>query len=45
MVYLESVWREADHGIWEIRGEPRQFTHSKVMVWVAFDRAVRAIEA
>jgi len=42
--YLESVWREADHGIWEIRGEPRQFTHSKVMVWVACDRAVKAIE-
>jgi GH15 family glucan-1,4-alpha-glucosidase len=42
--YLESIWREPDHGIWEIRGEPRQFTHSKVMVWVAFDRAVKAIE-
>jgi GH15 family glucan-1,4-alpha-glucosidase len=42
--YLESVWRQPDHGIWEIRGEPRQFTHSKVMVWVAFDRAVKAIE-
>ncbi len=42
--YLESVWREPDHGIWEIRGEPRHFTHSKVMVWVAFDRAVKAIE-
>lgn len=42
--YLESVWRQPDHGIWEIRGKPRQFTHSKVMVWVAFDRAVKAIE-
>lgn len=42
--YLESVWRTPDHGIWEIRGEPRHFTHSKVMVWVAFDRAVNAIE-
>ena len=42
--YLESVWQNPDHGIWEIRGEPRHFTHSKVMVWVAFDRAVKAIE-
>ena len=33
--YLESVWRQPDHGIWEIREEPRHFTHSKVMVWVA----------
>lgn len=42
--YLEDHWREPDHGIWEIRGEPRQFTHSRVMVWAAFDRAVRAVE-
>lgn len=42
--YLESVWQNPDHGIWEIRGEPQHFTHSKVMVWVAVDRAVRAIE-
>ncbi|MDN4161677.1 glycoside hydrolase family 15 protein [Nocardioides abyssi] len=41
---LAHHWREPDHGIWEIRGEPRHFTHSKAMVWVAFDRAVRAVE-
>jgi len=41
---LAQHWRERDHGIWEIRGEPRHFTHSRVMVWVAFDRAVRAVE-
>jgi GH15 family glucan-1,4-alpha-glucosidase len=33
-------WREPDHGIWEIRGEPRHFLHSKLMCWVALDRAV-----
>ena len=37
--HLESIWREPDEGIWEVRGGPRQFTHSKVMAWVAFDRA------
>ena len=42
--YLETIWRRPDNGIWEIRGEPRQFTHSKVMAWVAFDRAVRSVE-
>jgi GH15 family glucan-1,4-alpha-glucosidase len=42
--YLEQAWRNPDRGIWEIRGEPRHFTHSKVMAWVAFDRAVRAVE-
>jgi GH15 family glucan-1,4-alpha-glucosidase len=42
--HLETRWREPDHGIWEIRGEPRHFVHSKVMAWVAFDRAVRTIE-
>ena len=42
--HLEEVWREPDHGIWEVRGPPRHFTHSKVMVWVAFDRMVRAVE-
>jgi GH15 family glucan-1,4-alpha-glucosidase len=42
--YLESAWREPDEGIWEIRGEPRDFTYSKVMAWVAFDRAVKTIE-
>jgi GH15 family glucan-1,4-alpha-glucosidase len=38
MPFLEKVWHLADRGIWEIRSEPRHFTHSKVMTWVAFDR-------
>jgi GH15 family glucan-1,4-alpha-glucosidase len=42
--HLEREWRRPDHGIWEIRGEPRHFTHSKVMAWVAFDRACRTVE-
>ena len=42
---LEKVWREPDDGIWEARGPRRHFTHSKVMAWVAFDRAVRLVEA
>ncbi len=42
--FLETKWPEPDEGIWEIRGEPQQFTHSKVMAWVAFDRAVKLIE-
>ena len=33
-------WQEKDHGIWEIRGEPRDFLYSKLMCWVALDRAV-----
>jgi GH15 family glucan-1,4-alpha-glucosidase len=42
--FLEGAWRQPDEGIWEVRGGPRDFTHSKVMAWVAFDRAVRAVE-
>ncbi len=42
--HLEKVWREPDNGIWEVRGPRRQFTHSKVMAWVAFDRAVTLAE-
>jgi GH15 family glucan-1,4-alpha-glucosidase len=42
--FLESDWRKPDEGIWEVRGPRRQFTHSKVMTWVAFDRAVQAVE-
>jgi len=42
--HLESAWREPDNGIWEVRGPPRHFTHSKVMAWVAVDRAVKAIQ-
>ncbi len=41
--HLEGRWREPDHGIWEMRGRPEQFVHSKMMCWVAFDRAVRAV--
>jgi len=37
-------WREPDRGIWEVRGEPQHFTHSKVMAWAAVDRAIRAVE-
>ncbi|HZC99012.1 MAG TPA: glycoside hydrolase family 15 protein [Actinomycetes bacterium] len=44
MDFLESNWREPDEGIWEIRGPRRHFTHSKVMAWVALDRAVKAVE-
>jgi GH15 family glucan-1,4-alpha-glucosidase len=42
--FLEGAWDEPDEGIWEVRGEPQQFTYSKVMAWVAFDRAVKVIE-
>ncbi len=42
--FLESKWSKPDEGIWEIRGKPQQFTHSKVMAWVAFDRAVKLVE-
>ncbi|GLZ76675.1 glucoamylase [Actinorhabdospora filicis] len=41
---LAARWRQPDSGIWEVRGEPRAFTHSRVMSWVALDRAVRAVE-
>jgi GH15 family glucan-1,4-alpha-glucosidase len=40
--HLEKVWRDPDEGIWEIRGKPQHFVHSKVMTWVAFDRAAKA---
>jgi len=38
--HLESIWRQPDEGIWETRGGPQYFTYSKMMAWVAFDRAV-----
>jgi GH15 family glucan-1,4-alpha-glucosidase len=41
---LEREWREPDASIWEVRGPPQQFTYSKVMAWVAFDRAIRNVE-
>lgn len=42
--FLEDAWKEPDEGIWEVRGPRRHFTHSKVMAWVCFDRAVKAVE-
>jgi GH15 family glucan-1,4-alpha-glucosidase len=42
--FLEDGWKQADDGIWEVRGPRRHFTHSKVMAWVAVDRAVRTME-
>jgi GH15 family glucan-1,4-alpha-glucosidase len=44
LAFLDRHWREPDEGIWEIRGPRRHFVHSKVMAWVAFDRAVKAVE-
>jgi GH15 family glucan-1,4-alpha-glucosidase len=44
MDFLESAWERPDEGIWEVRGPRQQFTHSKVMAWVAMDRAVKAVE-
>jgi GH15 family glucan-1,4-alpha-glucosidase len=41
---LESVWREPDESIWEVRGPRQHFTYSKAMAWVAFDRAIKAAE-
>jgi GH15 family glucan-1,4-alpha-glucosidase len=42
--FVMAHWRDPDEGIWEIRGQRRHFTHSKVMAWVAMDRAVKAVE-
>ena len=42
--FLETGWAEPDDGIWEVRGPRRHFTHSKVMAWVAVDRAVKTLE-
>ena len=42
--HLEGIWTQPDEGIWEVRGPRQCFTHSKVMSWVAFDRAVKAVE-
>ena len=41
---LERVWTEPDEGLWEVRGPRRHFTHSKLMAWVAFDRAIKDVE-
>jgi GH15 family glucan-1,4-alpha-glucosidase len=42
--HLEKAWQEPDHGIWEVRGDRQRFTNSKVMVWVAFERAIKTVE-
>ncbi len=42
IAHLETIWQQPDDGIWEVRGGRRHFTHSKVMAWVAFDRAIRS---
>jgi GH15 family glucan-1,4-alpha-glucosidase len=44
MKFLETKWQDPDEGIWEVRGGPQQFTHSKMMAWLAFDRAVKMSE-
>ncbi|MCY7374108.1 MAG: glycoside hydrolase family 15 protein [Spirochaetaceae bacterium] len=44
MEWLEGNWREPDEGLWEVRGARQHFTHSKVLAWVAADRAVRTVE-
>jgi GH15 family glucan-1,4-alpha-glucosidase len=44
LAHLERIWREPDAGIWEMRGPPRHFTHSKVMAWLAYDRAIAMTE-
>ena len=43
--FLESNWQQPDEGIWEVRGPRRHFTYSKIMAWVAFDRAIKDAEA
>src|SRR5688500_5431454 len=42
--FLESNWHRPDYGIWEIRGAPRHFTHSKLMAWVGLDRAIKSAD-
>jgi GH15 family glucan-1,4-alpha-glucosidase len=44
LTHLEHVYQRPDHGIWEVRGEPQHFTHSKLMAWVALDRAIKSAE-
>jgi GH15 family glucan-1,4-alpha-glucosidase len=44
LLHLEKIWTEPDEGIWEVRGGRQHFTYSKVMAWVAFDRAIKSAE-
>ena len=43
--HLETIWEQPDCGLWEVRGPPQHFTHSKIMAWVAFDRGIKDAEA
>ena len=45
LAHLEAVWRDPDESIWEVRGGRQCFTYSKVMAWVAFDRAIKTVES
>jgi GH15 family glucan-1,4-alpha-glucosidase len=44
LAHLQKIWTQPDEGIWEVRGGPKQFTYSKIMAWVAFDRAIKSAE-
>jgi GH15 family glucan-1,4-alpha-glucosidase len=44
IAHLETIWRQPDEGIWEIRGPRQNFVYSKVMAWVAFDRSIKCVE-
>ncbi len=44
LAHLTTAWEQPDYGIWEVRGPPRHFTYSKIMAWVAFDRAIKDAE-
>jgi len=44
LAFLEDGWKQPDEGMWEVRGPRQHFTHSKVMAWVAFDRAIKNVE-
>jgi len=45
LAHLETIWREPDEGLWEVRSSPEHFIHSKAMAWLAFDRAIRSADA
>jgi GH15 family glucan-1,4-alpha-glucosidase len=45
LAHLAEIWTQPDEGLWEVRGGPQHFTFSKVMAWVAFDRAIKTVEA
>ena len=41
--HLKRIWKQPDEGIWEVRGGRKHFTYSKIMAWVAFDRAIKSV--